>query len=497
MYNILTLSKTNKLILAVIAFLAVLALGSNRAHAAALNVSGGCTLPIAIDSVNAGADQAGCTASGSYGSSDAIILPAGTITLTADLPTITAPVTINGAGMGQTIIDGDSGDYAGFSSNDVSVRVSDLRIQGYDRYAIDFESSNVQIEDVEIDGQNAENANQNITIYNNSGDDRTVFINNVYMHDITGDDSRVLGIYVTESSGATTTATFTNITLADISATAGVLNGFNASAETAGVMNASASNITVNNLESNSLVAPFSGFALASGGNASVNFTVTNATITGSRGFTGASPPVTGAKSAAFYAATMGQTSGDSATAVVRVNNSLLADNLNDGVSSNCSVTDLTPVVGGAGTGTPSINSLGYNISDDASCTSFTQPGDQQNVNHIISTLGPLQNNGGAVPTRALLASSPAIASGGAVLGVTTDARGVARPNTCPSVGAFQFEGAVCGASTPAASAGSSGGKATAPNTGIGSSSLAAGLVTGLLGLGIVVSLVRKKIAIQ
>jgi len=50
-----------------------------------------------------------------------------------------------------------------------------------------------------------------------------------------------------------------------------------------------------------------------------------------------------------------------------------------------------------------------------------------------------LQNNDGPVPTRALLAGSPAIAAGGSVLGITTDARGKARPGNSPSVGAYQY----------------------------------------------------------
>lgn len=163
-----------------------------------------------------------------------------------------------------------------------------------------------------------------------------------------------------------------------------------------------------------------------------------------------------------------GVTSGSIATSNVSIGNSLLASNTTDGtVSNNCSTVDLTSGVGGAGTGVQSITSLGHNMSDDATCTSFIQPGDQQNVGNIISTLGPLQNNGGPVPTRALLEGSPAISAGSAVLGVTTDARGITRPGTCPSIGAFQFEGAVCGTATssPIANAG-------APNTGIGSTSV-------------------------
>ena len=46
--SIISLSKTNKLILAAFAFVAVLAIGSGRAHAATLAVDANCTLNNAI-----------------------------------------------------------------------------------------------------------------------------------------------------------------------------------------------------------------------------------------------------------------------------------------------------------------------------------------------------------------------------------------------------------------------------------------------------------------
>lgn len=81
-----------------------------------------------------------------------------------------------------------------------------------------------------------------------------------------------------------------------------------------------------------------------------------------------------------------------------------------------------------------SILSSGYNLSSDSSCvSSFTHAGD---LNNKDPRLGPLQNNGGPTPTRALLAGSPAIDSGnpqgctdsnGSPL--VTDQRGMPRPD--------------------------------------------------------------------
>lgn len=78
-----------------------------------------------------------------------------------------------------------------------------------------------------------------------------------------------------------------------------------------------------------------------------------------------------------------------------------------------------------------------YNIVSDTSC-GFTQPHDQQGMNPL---LGPLASNGGPTPTHALLPGSPAIDAGSCVAGVTTDQRGIARPQgaTC-DIGAYEYQ---------------------------------------------------------
>ena len=65
---------------------------------------GQCTIATAIASINAAADQPGCTHSGAYGSSDTIVLAAGTYTSTVAnngtnaYPVIQKALTINGNG---------------------------------------------------------------------------------------------------------------------------------------------------------------------------------------------------------------------------------------------------------------------------------------------------------------------------------------------------------------------------------------------------------------
>ncbi len=492
MQSILNLTNTTKLILAAFAFLAVFTFGSGRANAATLNVTGGCTLPIAINSVNAGANQSGCTAvvsPDSYGTNDTITIPAGTITLTASLPAITEDVTIQGAGIGDTIVDGDS-DAVAFEAQDVTIAISDLTVTAYRESAVSTEDCDVTLENIEVDGTGATDAFYSIIIVNSTSSSKTITSNNIYLHDINDDHDIMYGFSVHQSGGGTTTADLSNITLADSSNSGGSFDGFVLGIGAVptfgavGNINGTISNATLSNLSASEISAPYATFAFASGGTANVTVDVYNSTITGNRGSTGAIFPIAGIKSAAFYSAAAGLGSSDVATSTLRVGNSLFADNLTDTNSSNCESANFTSSFGGTGTGIATTASLGHNISDDATCTSFTEEGDQQNVNNIISTLGPLQNNGGAVPTRALLPGSPAIASGGSVLGVTTDARGIARPSDCPSVGAFQFEGAVCAASTTNA-----GTNAGAPNTGANPVSLVSSLLasfTGLLTLGYV-----------
>jgi hypothetical protein len=83
------------------------------------------------------------------------------------------------------------------------------------------------------------------------------------------------------------------------------------------------------------------------------------------------------------------------------------------------------------------ITNGGYNLDSGTSCGFGT-------ANNSLSgedpLLGPLADNGGPTWTHALLEGSPAIDKGVAVAGITTDQRGVARPQgPAPDIGSFEF----------------------------------------------------------
>jgi Right handed beta helix region len=82
--------------------------------------------------------------------------------------------------------------------------------------------------------------------------------------------------------------------------------------------------------------------------------------------------------------------------------------------------------------------SLGHNLFSDAPKLSL----DRTDLINTDPLLGPLADNGGPTLTQALLPGSPAIDAGIAVSGVTSDQRGITRPQgSVPDIGAFESRG--------------------------------------------------------
>jgi hypothetical protein len=110
---------------------------------------------------------------------------------------------------------------------------------------------------------------------------------------------------------------------------------------------------------------------------------------------------------------------------VVTVQSAVLANNRVGVIPSNC-----TAILGGA------INTLGHNLSDDATCTSLVNVTDRPNTSSGVSPA--LQDNGGPTFTHALLAGSAAIDAGSPSACPPTDQRGAQRQGLC-DMGAVEF----------------------------------------------------------
>lgn len=178
--------------------------------------------------------------------------------------------------------------------------------------------------------------------------------------------------------------------------TASTLNG-NAAIENGGGVHATGSAAYTNNTLSGNQAGSLGGGLFHFGGTAVMRFT----TIAGNFAIAGAGA----------YKDSGGTLS---------LQNTLLANNVNG----NCDGTMPT--------------SLGNNLSSDTNCSTFTQPGDQQNVD---AKLGPLANNGGPTKTHLPQAGSPAIEAAVMLAGVAKDQRGVNRPQPAggkPDIGSVE-----------------------------------------------------------
>jgi fibronectin-binding autotransporter adhesin len=222
---------------------------------------------------------------------------------------------------------------------------------------------------------------------------------------------------------ATATVTITNSTFSGNYAAYG------------GGINNSAGRLTVTNSTFSGNSASVGGGLLNDGGGM---VTVTNSTFSGNFGNNGG-----GIYSGATATVTNSTFSGNNGTAIesggtATVKNTLLAN----------SEQGPAPIPVGNCNGT--FISDGYNLSDDASCSSFfTAAGDLNNTPAGLDP-GGLKNNGGPTQTIAILPSSPAFnaiplsptnyCTDMAGNPVTTDQRGVSRPQVSAcSIGAFEY----------------------------------------------------------
>lgn len=428
---------------------------STSAHAATIDVAAvddettvntNCSLSEAITNINAGDATAypECTGIGMFGTDDTITIPTGTITLTDNLPVITTPVFIQGAGMGQTKIDGDSGSYVTFVSSAADLTVENLSITGFRNHAVRlFGTSNeLTVSNLEIDGTGAQTSN--VALMGIFAATSTVDIENIHIHNLNGDGLPfgVVGVSIQTVQGRVVDASISNVTIQNITSQDSHATGISAvtglldNSLTQGTINLSVQNTTIDYLDGGTAGAVgIHASMLVSGGDSEINIAALNNTITG---LVGGSGGIFGSGGGIVLGSgALG--AEDTAVATFAGTNNII-----DAAAGSCTViADVAPLFGAGTTGgvvTNSLTSGGGNLSSDDTCSLyFTQPTDQNNLTDLASTLSPLADNGGFVPTRALIQGSPAIDSGVAVSGLTTDARLAVRPQgTAYDSGAYE-----------------------------------------------------------
>jgi hypothetical protein len=428
----------------------------------AINDNNQCQLSEAIKNINDQAQTNNDCPAGN-GNNDTINLPAGTVTLSGELPTIEERVVIQGQGVGSTTVSG-SQQYKIFEFNEGSQNseLKNIKLTAFEELAVQIANSNATIRSIEIDGSNSVElggALNGIFIGNSSAT-----IDSVYIHSISGNPNFGLSAIATQAAqNASVNYTITNTTIENISSESslaggvtigtGVADGSLTPANvTVSVSNSTFSNITSQTNNAAGIVS----FGYVNNGITNVTGSYTNNSFTqiegSDSGLWGGSADI----------GTGGGALGSSDEVVVTINSH---NNVFSGTNHGCRKSgDIAQVFGSpnpsAGTITESITSLGGNISDDESCNDyFTQETDKNNITNLGDFLGDIANNGGAVPTIALLPGNLAIDGGVCGEGVPeTDARGISRPQgkTCDS-GAYEVEQAA-----PAGTV--SGGKAVAVN---------------------------------
>ncbi len=178
-----------------------------------------------------------------------------------------------------------------------------------------------------------------------------------------------------------------------------------------------------NSTMSGNVSTQFGGAAI--GSYADDTLTLRNSTVTGNVGGSHGALLIRGA--ATIQNSTIVGNTGEASLAggvhvlggTVAMRNSIVANNSG---ASDCAV---------SGT----LDAGGNNLDTDGSC------GDATTATSAQISLGPLQDNGGPTHTIALLTGSVAIDAGTADPDITTDQRGIARPEgSAPDIGAFEFE---------------------------------------------------------
>ncbi|MCA9348267.1 hypothetical protein KC867_02565 [Candidatus Saccharibacteria bacterium] len=403
-----------------------------KASAATINVATGsahtnsgdsiCQLEEAVENINDGArTYTDCVESGSYGTNDTINLPAGTINndgsgIYLNIHSEVNPyssVSIIGQGKGVSILDGINFTGSGFNGNyDDILTLSDFTMradQDNPLYTnIMFQGSSLTIERVEIDGNNIDSTGVRAENTDN------VVIRDSYIHNFTdldgsGMDSGILivsmnyssdviieGNTISQAPRGIATESYDGSSLGNVVLDMDVRNN-----TFVNINDDQPWDVHIHQLNSAMMIA-------AAFGGAHLNYTTTNNTFVN-------------AESGTYTTAIFEYINNDNEINHTSQNDLYAVGN--DSGSANYRSIDED------GSGVFSTTSLGGNVSSDNTYSGLLDDSsDQHGLSSLASFLGVLSDNGGEVPTIELLDGSPAIDAGTSVLGMSTDARGVSRP---------------------------------------------------------------------
>ncbi len=416
------LSKMYKeLLFALFIMAVVLVFQPNKASAATINVDAGnaainsgdsvCNLEEAAENINNSANTfTDCTATGAYGTNDTINLPSGTINGGSGSGigiSFSKATKVLGQGRDESILDNVGLNIWGSGFPGTDFTLQDFKTNSQ----ISASSANkVTIQNIEITEDFGVGSGVGIVIRNIIN----ATISDSYIHDADIYYDAALSL---EGCGSGFTGTY-NINNTTISNVEG-MGIFTTLGSDGGILNVNISNTTIDKV-SNVAIAN-----LAEEGD--LNITYTNNTI-------GEVLSESGSGSGSGLDIHYGilDVINDDGTASINhtFQNNIFASGDGNDVSNyqQLSGSGLLPV---PGNNSPyiSVTSLGGNVSSDASFASkLTNTKDKNNVTNLASFLGVLSSNGGSVPTLALKSGSPAIDAGTVAGSVTTDARGLARP---------------------------------------------------------------------
>jgi hypothetical protein len=309
-------------------------------------------------------------------------------------------------------------------------------------YVVVSTNGSIYLSDIEADGENADVGSSGAINIGSYGLFSDVSVDNVHIHNITAEDGYIHVLNIWNQTGSME-IDVSNVTINDITNTVG---GINTMALGVGVMTGagegdftgSVRNTTISNIYANEAAIAIGALASGGVGDAHVDIDVTNTTINNIN-----FNPLFGQINFAALFSTTAEGVGMESVSNISAQNIIVSDVDQAGQSSNCLIADNGTLFGLDGVGTPSITSLGGNLSDDSSCNDyFTHPTDQTELSGLADTLGLLSDNGGLVPTIPLLPGSPAIDAGVPVAGLLSDARGISRPQcSAYDSGAYEYNG--------------------------------------------------------